>query len=167
MTAGMVTTQTAGRQILLLLIACFGVLFAVNGFFMYKAISTGPGEANGASYEAGLHYNETLAAQHSQDSLGWHHAVTLDGANLRIAFRNKDGEPVSGLNVTGSIERPAVSQEARSLAFKEGAAGLYEVTTGLGAGAWVIAAEARSSHAASPDRFYRLKERLWIRKDLP
>ena len=63
--------RLTGKHVLIILLSAFGVVFAVNGFFAYSAIHTLSGEQRGASYEAGLHYNATLAEQRAQEELHW------------------------------------------------------------------------------------------------
>lgn len=52
--------KKAGRQFLFVLLAFFGVCCAVNGFFVYSAITTSKGVVTKNAYERGLHYNEIL-----------------------------------------------------------------------------------------------------------
>lgn len=87
MTAQARPVSINGKHVLLEFAACFGVVFAVNGFFVYQALSTSPGEQSGASYEAGLHYNGTLAAERAQDALGWRHVLRPQGSSSYLIQR--------------------------------------------------------------------------------
>ena len=96
-----------GRHVLIILLSAFGVVFAVNGFFLYSALHTHSGEQRGATYEAGLHYNATLAEQRAQDELHWSHkSEALPGSLLAVTFADASGSPVAGLSVEGWLERP-------------------------------------------------------------
>ena len=92
MTAQARPVSINGKHVLLGFAACFGVVFAVNGFFVYQALSTSPGEQSGASYEAGLHYNGTLAAERAQDALGWRHVLRPQGS-LFVSHSTMRPEP--------------------------------------------------------------------------
>ena len=51
------------------LIVFFGIIFSVNGLFLYKSISSFPGEDIKQSYRQGLAYNETLESRAAAKSL--------------------------------------------------------------------------------------------------
>jgi nitrogen fixation protein FixH len=156
-----------GRRVLIVLAACFATVFAVNGFFIYKALSTAPGEENGASYEAGLRYNSVLAAQHAQDILGWRHQISQDKGSLRLAFLDAAGRPVTRLALDTEIERPAKPGHL-SLAFEESGDGIYQAPLSLGAGTWIVSITAKRSGTGEPSQIlYRLKERIWIPEAKP
>ncbi|MBT3071765.1 FixH family protein [Rhodomicrobium sp. Az07] len=152
-----------GKHVLLILLGFFGLMSSVNAVFVYMAISTKPGEATGASYEAGLRYNQTLAEAKAQAALGWHHKVELRGERLRVSMTDAGGEPVAGLAITGRIERPASSEKSHGVSFREADAGLYEADLGkVGTGKWILAFNAEKSRPGSAPAIYRVKERLWL-----
>ena len=82
--------ELKGWHVLLIMLGFFGVMFAVNGVFLYHAITSFPGEDVKKSYVQGLNYNQTLSARASQADLGWRAEAGLrDGT---IAFRLFDAE---------------------------------------------------------------------------
>jgi nitrogen fixation protein FixH len=153
-----------GKHVLIILLSVFGVVFAVNGFFAYSAIHTLSGEQRGASYEAGLHYNATLAEQRAQDELHWSHkSVALPSSRLAVTFADANGAPVAGLAVEGWLERPATQRADRKLTFKEIDAGRYEAADeSPEGGAWILSFTAQKSSPGATPVIYRGKERLWI-----
>ncbi len=91
-------TRLKGKHILFILFGFFGIVFAVNGVFVYSAISTLPGEERGATYEAGVRYNTTLAEARAQESLHWSHkAQFLPSSRIGVTMASADGSPVAGL----------------------------------------------------------------------
>jgi nitrogen fixation protein FixH len=155
-------SHLTGKRILIVLAACFGTVFAVNGFFVYKALSTAPGAENGASYETGLRYNSILAAERAQNALGWQHKISLDNGALRLSVQDAAGTPVTRLAIAAQIERPAGSSSAR-LAFEETGDGIYRAPLSASAGAWIVSISAkRSSQEKASESLYRAKERIWI-----
>ena len=60
-----------GRHVLLGFIAFFGVIFLVNGIFVYYALGTFGGGDTSDPYRKGLHYNDTLAEAARQADQGW------------------------------------------------------------------------------------------------
>ena len=63
LTAEQGTFELKGWHVLLILMAFFGVMFSVNGVFLYHAITSFPGEDVKKSYVQGLNYNDTLAVR--------------------------------------------------------------------------------------------------------
>ncbi len=154
-----------GKHVLFVLLGFFGIVFAVNGVFVYDALSTLPGEEHGATYEAGLRYNATLAAERAQDALHWSHKseVRADSAKLAVKVSDSGGAPVAGLAISGSLERPATNTGEQVLAFKEGDTGQYEAAVaGVQPGSWVLSFTARKPRPGSQPAVYRVKERIWI-----
>jgi nitrogen fixation protein FixH len=154
-----------GKHVLYILLGCFSVVFAVNGYFAYSAIHTLPGEERGATYEAGLRYNTTLAEARAQEALHWSHkAQFLPGARLSVNFTDAGGAPVAGLAIEGWLERPSSEKTDRKLAFKEVDAGHYEAADEAPeAGAWILVFTAQKPRAGGEGpALYRAKERLWI-----
>jgi nitrogen fixation protein FixH len=156
-----------GKRVLIVLAASFGIVFAVNGFFVYKALSTAPGEESGASYEAGLRYNSILAAERVQNALGWQHKLSLDNGAVRLSFQDAAGNPVTQLSLAAELERPAGSDRAR-LAFKETSDGIYRASLSASTGTWIVSISAkRSSQEKASETLYRAKERIWIPEARP
>jgi len=153
-----------GKHVLFILLAFFGIVFAVNGYFAYSALHTLPGEERGATYEAGLRYNATIAGQRAQEALRWSHkSQFVQGSRLSVAMADADGSPVAGLSIEGWLERPASEGADRKLAFTEVAAGRYEAVAGApDAGAWILAFTAQKPRPGDSPAVYRVKERLWI-----
>ena len=157
-------TRLTGKHILLILLGFFAVIGTVNAAFVYFAVSTGPGEEKGASYEVGLRYNNILAEERTQSALQWRHQSQIaQGARLRVLITDNYGAPVAGLAVEGSFGRPASDNADRSLAFKEVDAGLYEAALGqIAPGSWVLAFTAEKARPGTETATYRVKERLWL-----
>ena len=139
-----------GKHVLIILLSAFGVVFAVNGYMAYSAIHTHSGEQRGATYEAGLHYNATLAEQRAQDELHWSHkSEALLGSRLAVTVADANGAPVAGLAIEGWLERPASNRADRKLTFKEVVAGRYEASDASPeAGAWILTFTAQKSRPA-------------------
>lgn len=132
-----------GWHVLAAFVAFFGLIFAVNGLFMYQAIHTFPGQTVDNPYEAGLEYNRTLAQAAAEARLGWKAQVGQSGETIRLIVQDSAGRPVEGLTVSGKIERPATEQGRRMIQLKEVSAGSYQVALSDMTGAWDFSATAR------------------------
>lgn len=115
----------------------FGVMFAVNGVFLYHAITSFPGEDVKKSYVQGLNYNQTLAARAAQSELGWVAEAGLRNDQLVFRLSDAGGAPVRGQLVIGELRRRATQDQDRQLVFSAASGGEYiAATSGLGAGQW-------------------------------
>ena len=151
-----------GRHVLLILVGFFGIIFAVNGWFLYSALSTHTGVVALEPYRKGLAYNERIAAEERQNALGWTDDLTIgrDG-RIRLRLKNPSGEPVRTASVSGSIGRPASAGFDHPLAFTE-KDGVFVAEAGaLPEGNWVVEAVVRAAPGQEP--IYRLRKRIWLK----
>lgn len=156
--------QLKGRHVLMVFAGFFLVVFAVNGVFLYSAISTYTGIVSVEPYRKGLQYNERIAADEAQTARGWHETLELarDG-QMTLRMTNRLGAPVEGLRVIGTIGRPSTAQHDVKFAFDEIKPGIYTIRIAPpGSGAWIVSLEARS--ATAPDEIaYQSRRRLWLK----
>lgn len=154
-----------GRHVLAAFLGFFGVIFAVNGVFLYSALSTHTGVVAQEPYRKGLEYNQRIAADERQSALGWKETATLarDG-RLVVEITDVDGRGVSGLTIVGTLGRPSTGQFDRELRFTEPAPGRYEASTGtLEAGSYLLYAEAHATGTTAAEPIYRTRQRLWLK----
>ena len=153
-----------GRHVLMVLLGFFFVVFAVNGVFLYSAISTYTGIVSVEPYRKGLNYNQRIAADAAQQAQGWQEAleVTRSG-QVTLRLTNRLGAPVEGLIVAGTFGRPSTAQHDVKLELAEVQPGTYAAQIAPpDSGAWIVALEARS--LASPDEIaHQMRRRLWLR----
>ncbi len=153
-----------GRHVLLGLIAFFAIIFAVNGVFLYQALSTHTGVVSNEPYRKGLAYNERIAADQEQQTLGWHVdlAVPEKAGELRLALADPNGRPVPGLVITGRLGRPSTGDLDQTLALEEKTPGTYATNiAALQEGTWVIDLQASEMKSAGEAIVWRLRKRLW------
>ena len=132
--------QLTGWHVLFMLLAFFGVIFAVNGLFIYYSQVTWTGLMPGNGYEASRKYNREAAKARAILAKGWQTRVLVpkDG-RIVIELKNKDGEPVTGLTARGRALRAIGVKGDRDLVFAERGIGRYVLNgEGLGPGAWRI-----------------------------
>jgi nitrogen fixation protein FixH len=155
-----------GWHVLGILVASFGIVFALNGLMAALAIGTFSGLDGDDSYQTGLEYNRTMAEADAQSRLGWHSAVSLvpGGKGVQVAMTDREGAAIRGLAVTGTIGRAATDKFDRILTFKEASPGIYTATEGpSGPGSWVVSLSTLRLTGNGPQTLYRLKERLWLK----
>lgn len=128
-----------GWHVLLIMLGFFGVIFAVNGVFLYHAITSFPGEDVKKSYVQGLNYNTTLATRAAQAELGWTAEAGMQGDDLVFRLEDADGQPLSNFSVVGEIRRRATQGADQSIVFQAAGAGEYTVDgVDLEAGQWSL-----------------------------
>jgi nitrogen fixation protein FixH len=133
-----------GWHVLVGFVLFFGADIAVNAAFMVSAYRTFPGETSVTPYEDGVAYNATLAQQRAQAALGWRMTAGFGpGGDVRIQAFDRAGAPLSGLRMSGRLQRPATETGARALSFSAAEPGLYVASTAPLAGAWDLDVTAR------------------------
>lgn len=118
-----------GWHVLVLMLAFFGLIIAVNVTFAVIAVQSFPGEDVRRSYLQGIRYNDTLAQRREQTALGWQanadFARDANGAILEVILRDRDGAPVDGASITGELQWPTTDSFDRATAFEAQGAGRY------------------------------------------
>lgn len=156
--------QLRGGHVLFLLVAFFAVVFAVNGYFLVRALSTHTGVVAFEPYRKGLAYNERIAAAERQSVLGWSDRIVI-GANgaVSVAIAGVGDAPIGGLHITGVLSRPSTAAADRAFRLLEDSAGRYAAMTApIAPGTWIAAIEARRS-PDDADPVYRARRRLWLK----
>ena len=130
------------------------LVVAVNAVLAVTAIGTFTGVTTGKAYDRGRAYNHVLAEAARQDALGWTDKVTLSAGVLRVAVRDREGNPVAG-RLEGVLRRPV---EGTELPFEAAAAGPGEwlAPVELRAGQW----EARLRLTAAGGSHLDIRQRV-------
>jgi nitrogen fixation protein FixH len=145
--------ELRGWHVLVMLLAFFGAVIAVNATFIVYAVASFPGEDVRRSYLQGLEYNATLSERRAQAVLGWQAAATLrggeDGALLEVTLQTRDGAPLEGASLSGDLQWPATSEYDRAVAFISTGEGRYSARLDdLPAGRWRLRAHAERGDGA-------------------
>lgn len=157
-----------GRHVLLLMLAFFAAIFAVNGLLLYHALATHSGLVAVEPYRKGLAYNQRIAADEQQRGLGWSLAIDVsrDG-RLMIKLVDTAAQPIAGAAVKAKLGRPASSRQDIDLELIETAPGQYSAQWDHAEpGAWQADVEVRAPQtdgAVAADPTYRARRRLWLK----
>ncbi len=129
--------RLTGKHVLAMLIAFFGVIFAVNGYLIYLSQKSWTGLVPGNGYEASKSYNREAARARAILAKGWQTKVLVpkDG-RIIIQLRDRQGRAVTGLKATAQVRRPVGTADDTRLTFRETRPGDYVATTPLAPGAW-------------------------------
>lgn len=124
----------------------FGIVFAVNGFMAWRAVTTFDGVETAGAYQKGRAYNHLLDRMEAQRDLGWSAAMTtesLPGAahrtRLGVAFADSEGRPLQDLDVEAVFWRPVAAGADSEAKLQETEPGQYEATFDLAhPGNWIV-----------------------------
>ena len=102
--------KLTGKHVLVMLLVFFGVVFAVNGYFISSAVKSFPGQVEDKSYLQGLKFNQTLEARRKQSQLGWMAQIGVEASgigprSLVSVYTNSEGAAVTGLEVIAELVR--------------------------------------------------------------
>jgi nitrogen fixation protein FixH len=134
-----------GWHVLAIVTGFFAVVIAVDVGFVVMAVKTFPGEVSVTPYEDGLAYNRSYDALRAQARLGWRATAASEPGAITVEMRDRTGQPLTGLAVTGDLQRPATEAGRLVVAFHETRPGRYVAHPGHLTGAWDLTA-----HAVSP-----------------
>lgn len=126
-----------GWHMLALALGFFGVVIGVNGFMAWQAIATFPGVEVKSSYAISQNFDRTRAAQ---EALGWTVTPGYDqgAGQLRIAFRDRDGQPVLLRDLEVLVGRPTDTGADLMATMTRDGRGDYVSAQALPSGKWMI-----------------------------
>jgi nitrogen fixation protein FixH len=134
--------QLTGWHVLAIISGFFAVVIAVDVGFVVMAVRTFPGEVSATPYEDGLAYDRSLTQLRAQEAMGWRAAAAAELGAVSVEMRDRNGKPITGLKVTGALERPATETGRLVLAFRETRPGRYIAMPGDLTGAWDLTLQA-------------------------
>jgi nitrogen fixation protein FixH len=156
--------ELTGRMVLMWLVGFFVVVSAVNAVMIGAAISTFAGLESDSPYQAGLVFNEEIAAARAQQALHWRVQAKLaktDGGEtlVEISARDAEGAPLPGLGATATLVHPTDRRLDRDLAMTPDGPGHFHGVTGAAVGQWDVVIDLSRDGA----RQFRSKNRVVLR----
>lgn len=124
---------------LLWFLGFFGFMFAVNGIFLWTAITTFPGEDIEKSYLTGIDYNQEIARKTHQADEGWSAEIGIAGSTpsreIQVRMIRKGGSVLAVSGTSLLLRHPADRALDRTLELIPAGGGAYtapldDVTSG-------------------------------------
>ncbi len=141
------------------LIASMLVVAAVNGYMVYAAVGSFPGDAGMDGFDLSNSYNRVLKAEETQAALGWHVETSIDKQRLpQLTIVDRDGKPLAGVKVDVQAERPVGPKNHTVLAIHDLGYGHLQSDTALFSGQWDLLVTIRSG-----DNVYSTTRRVVVR----
>ena len=147
-----------GWHMLMIMVAFFSTVIAVNGYMAYEASKSWTGLIVKNGYVASQDYNQKLAEAQAQAARGWHGDIGFADGVVAFTLTNRDGNPVKLADVSATIGRPAFDKDDHTLALTYAGNGRYEAADALASGPWAITIMGESSEGA-----YRLEKRILVK----
>jgi nitrogen fixation protein FixH len=121
------------------LIGTMGIVFAVNGYMVYDALSTFPGAAGQDGFDLSNQYNHVLATAQQQAGLGWQIETGVTSERFPVLrLTDRTGAPLSATEIKAQAERPVGPVDSTALIFRAIGDGRYQTDTSLFSGQWDI-----------------------------
>lgn len=150
--------QFTGRHMLLVMLAFFGVIIAVNVSMAVVANTSWTGLVVKNSYVAGLEFNRKAEEGRRQAALGWSSELAIADGVLRYALADAHGRTVFPAGGTATLRRPVSDAEDTTLMLAANG-GALEAPLSVGDGAWIV----ELTVDAGLDTPYRETRRLFLR----
>ncbi|MBE7636668.1 hypothetical protein GUA87_07400 [Sneathiella sp. P13V-1] len=154
-----------GKHVFMILLAFFGVMFAVNGVFVYVALTSFSGVTEKDAYVKGLNYNRAIEENLEQRARNW--LVLLDTENLgqsssilTLSAKDRNGEDLFFDDVTMVLKRPAQEDLDFEVTLTKEAEKFVATVEFPLPGQWDVIVLA---NGAGYDKPYRLEKRLWVK----
>lgn len=154
-----------GKHVLYILLGFFGVMFIVNGVFVFFALTSFSGLSVQDSYKRGLNYNIEIESAEYQSARGWKVDLGVDnlGSNrvhISLEVADKNGNKISGLGAVATLRRPLGADKLISQTMLM-SKGEFETEFVLETtGQWDLTIEVVGGGYDQP---YRLEKRIWVK----
>lgn len=124
--------RSAWRHFPLAIAGAMLIMVAVDGGLAVTAVRTFPGTVATDVFNHSNLYDAVLASAEKEAALGWtaDSSVLSDGTPV-IDLKGKNGQPLQGLSIAATAERPLGEARKMQLAFRESAPGRYVGETKL------------------------------------
>lgn len=161
----MTERQLTGRHVAYILAGFFGVMFAVNGAFVYFALGSFSGLSDTDPYKHGLAYNQELDHRERQLARHWQPALEFiqkggDTGSLALEIKDGQGNALTALTVSATLRRPVVEGSDRSIEFLYDGRQYVADLAFAGPGQWDVSILAKGGGYDEP---YRLDKRIWVK----
>jgi nitrogen fixation protein FixH len=157
-----VSEQLTGRHVLAILGLFFFMMFAANVALIYFAQHTLRGSELENPYDASQAFNGRIAEARAQDERGWTANVMTRaeglGERVMVEFRNRDGAPISDLQVTARFEHPFDATLDRVTTLASDGLDYEGVAAPVQRGRWTLVIEARRG----TERLYRSENKIAV-----
>jgi nitrogen fixation protein FixH len=136
--------RLTGRLVLAIFCGFFGVIFAMNGLFMFFAFSTFGGIDAAGAYRKNFLLTEDLVAAEKQSSLGWSvkGSIVRSGrksAEISVSANDRSGHPIEIKSLEVEMRRPTDKRLDAVISLRQVASNRFDgQASGIEAGQWDV-----------------------------
>ncbi len=157
--------EFTGRHMLMIMIAFFGVIIAVNLTMATLANTSWTGLVVKNSYVESQKFNGVLQSSRQQDALNWKGTLSSTGEGLQFELRKPGGEFVVARNVTMILRRPATEVLDKKYVLDRLGEGTYGRDLKPAPGAWTAEINAELAAKGDEAKKWRMIYNIFIEKD--
>lgn len=132
-----------GRHMLVIMLAFFGVIIAVNVVMMTFALRSWTGLVVPNTYVASQQFNQRSQEGRAQAALGWRGELAIREGRISYALVSAGQAPVPLDGVTATLRRP-VGEEVLTVELEPAGAGVFEAALAPADGLWIVEIEAQA-----------------------
>ncbi|MEM7425562.1 MAG: FixH family protein [Pseudomonadota bacterium] len=147
--------EFTGRHMLIVMVAFFGIIIAVNLIMATFASSSWTGLIVKNSYVASQDFNGHIEAARKQAQLGWRSEFAAAAEAVQVTFTTADGKALNGLSVAAKLYRPVAEADDRMVTFVEERTGVYAGKVNLGSGIWEADVRAQNAEGNEYRQIFR------------
>jgi nitrogen fixation protein FixH len=156
--------EVTGRTVLLLFVAFFGIVFAVNAIMVHAATSTFGGAETGSAYKTGLAFRQEAEAARAQKARGWQVEANLsrkspDEVSIVATVRDSAGGSPERLSAVARLAHPADGRRDKTVFLTETSGGRFTGSAEIAPGQWDIIID----FTREGERVFRSKSRVMVR----
>lgn len=151
--------EFTGRHMLVVMLAFFSVIIAVNVIMAMFARSSWTGFVVENSYVASQQFNEKARQGRAQAALGWTSTLAIAEGRIRYGLADASGKVVAVAGGTATFRRPAYASEDQSVPLSREADGALGAARPIRDGIWIV----EFLVEAGLDRPFRETRRLVVR----
>ena len=152
-------TEFTGRHMVMVMLAFFGVIIAVNLTMATLANTTWSGLIVKNSYVASQHFNAQAQTARAQIALGWTGTMGYAAGTFRYILVDAAGTPVPVAASEAFFRRPADDRHDQTIAMSPSGPGALAGTVELKDGVWIFEIAA----AAGLETPYREVKRIAVK----
>jgi len=130
--------ELTGRHVLMIMLAFFGVIIAVNLTNAFLASRSWTGSVAENTHVASQQFNAKAAEARAQAALGWKSRLSIADGKISYWLTDAAGKPIRAKTATANVRRPTYASEDQSVALTLQPDGALAAPVHLRDGLWSI-----------------------------
>lgn len=151
--------EFTGRHMLMIMLAFFGVIIAVNVVMARFAVTSWTGLVVENSYVASQQFNEKMVAVRTQNDLGWVPKLDIAAGKITLTLIDRIGNPVRMTGGKATFQHPTFEAADWSASLQPSGKGQLSASSAVSPGVWVVNIEIDCGLAVP----YRHSERILVK----